>query len=258
MNDRAQQLKIIEAAIFAAGEPVNAERLLTLFDELNRPSVKEIKEMISEISAMYAERGVELIEVASGFRFQAKSEFAPWLQRLWEKKPPRYSRALLETLALVLYRQPITRGEIEDIRSVVVSTTIIKTLLDHNWIKIVGYKDVPGKPALYGSTKQFLDYFNLKNLGDLPALPEVTNLDALEQKLELNFGEEGHIDLVPTDTHDAAIQANAMIESETISDTIELVENNDEMDEIDLHQELEDAENETLEDSLKEELETIV
>ena len=179
---------IIEAAIFAAAEPVSAERLQLLFEEITRPSTAEIKACIAELVADYQDRGVELQEVASGYRFQAKAEFAPWLQRLWEKKPPRYSRALLETLALIVYRQPISRGEIEEIRGVVVSTEIMKKLMEHEWIKIVGYRDVPGKPAMFGTTKKFLDYFNLKNLSDLPPLENIVDLDFMEKQLTEQLG----------------------------------------------------------------------
>jgi segregation and condensation protein B len=180
--------QIIEAAIFAAAEPISVERLQQLFEEITRPSAAEIKVCVTELAADYQDRGVELQEVASGYRFQAKTEFAPWLQRLWEKKPPRYSRALLETLALIVYRQPISRGEIEEIRGVVVSTEIMKKLLEHEWIKIVGYRDVPGKPAMFGTTKKFLDYFNLKNLSDLPALESIVDLDQMEKQLTEQLG----------------------------------------------------------------------
>lgn len=168
---------ILEAALFASPEPLTLERLQQLFKEQDRPSPAEIKNLLSELSEDYEKRGVELCEVASGYRFQVKSNFAPWLQRLWEKKPPRYSRALLETLALVAYRQPISRGEIEEIRGVTVSSDIMKKLLDREWIKVEGYRDVPGKPALYVTTKAFLDYFNLKKITDLPPLEEVVDLE---------------------------------------------------------------------------------
>ncbi|AKQ33707.1 SMC-Scp complex subunit ScpB [Candidatus Coxiella mudrowiae] len=168
---------ILEAALFSSPEPLTLERLQQLFKEQDRPSPAEIKNLLSELSEDYEKRGVELCEVASGYRFQVKSNFAPWLQRLWEKKPPRYSRALLETLALVAYRQPISRGEIEEIRGVTVSSDIMKKLLDREWIKVEGYRDVPGKPALYVTTKAFLDYFNLKKITDLPPLEEVVDLE---------------------------------------------------------------------------------
>jgi segregation and condensation protein B len=184
LNPRS--LQIMEAALFAAGEPLGADKLAMLFEEHERPDAKTIKELLEELSASMQERGVELKKVASGYRFQAKQEYAASLQRLWEKKPPRYSRALLETLALIVYRQPITRGEIEDVRGVAVSSHIIKTLLEREWVKIVGHRDVPGKPALFGTTKKFLDDFNLAKLSELPPLQELVNLDELGEKLGLN------------------------------------------------------------------------
>lgn len=174
---------IIEAALFAAAEPLNVERLQQLFDGRSRPSVSDIKATIAELTTDYEERGVELQRVASGYRFQAKTKFAVWLQRLWEKKPPRYTRALLETLALIAYRQPITRGEIEQVRGVAVSTDIIKKLLEREWVKVVGHRDVPGKPSLFGTTKAFLDYFNLKNVADLPPLQDLVDFEKIEQRL---------------------------------------------------------------------------
>lgn len=180
--------KVIEAAIFAAGEPLPADRLLGLFDEESRPSKELLAECLDTLKAECAGRGIELVEVASGFRFQVRKDLAPWVSRLWEEKPPRYSRAFLETLALIAYRQPITRAEIEDIRGVVVGTNIIKTLTERGWVRIVGYRDVPGKPALYATTRAFLDYFNLKGLDDLPPLAELRDIDRLNE--ELLFGEE--------------------------------------------------------------------
>lgn len=179
---------IIEAALFAAAEPISVDRLQQLFEESERPTVAEIKQHLAALAEDYQERGVQLHEVGNGYRFQSQAEFAPWIQRLWEKKPPRYSRAFLETLSLIIYRQPISRGEIEEVRGVVVSTDIMKKLLDHDWIKIVGYRDVPGKPALYGTTKKFLDYFNLKSLSDLPPLEDVLDLDKAEKQLTEQLG----------------------------------------------------------------------
>ena len=174
---------IIEAALLAAAEPLTAERLLQLFDGRSQLTVADMKQCIAELQTDYQERGVELKKVASGYRFQAKEKYASWLQRLWEKKPPRYSRALLETLALVVYRQPITRAEIEQVRGVNVSPEIMKKLLEREWIKIVGHRDVPGKPAMFGTTKQFLDYFNLESLSDLPPLEKLIDLDQIEKQL---------------------------------------------------------------------------
>lgn len=190
MNE--QQLKnIIEAAIFAAGEPLSIDRLLALFEEEERPEKAQVQQALATLASDYAERGLELKEVSSGYRFQARSDTARWVSRLWEERAPRYSRALLETLALVAYRQPITRAEIEDIRGVAVSTNIIKTLQEREWIRVVGHRDVPGKPAMYATTREFLDYFNLKSLDQLPPLSELKDLDKLNTELDLRLpGEE--------------------------------------------------------------------
>lgn len=179
--------QIVEAALFAAGEPLSVDRLQGLFTWAGRPTKEDIIAALERIEQACELRGVELTRVASGYRFQAKSEYAIYLQKLWEKKPPKYSRALLETLALVVYRQPITRGEIEDVRGVAVSTNIMKTLQDRDWIKVVGSRDVPGKPALFGTTKQFLDDFNLKTLSELPPLQDIMNIEELEEKLGMQF-----------------------------------------------------------------------
>ncbi len=175
----------IEAALFAAGEPLNLDRLLALFEEEERPEREAVKSVLGRLGDECEGRGIQLIEVAGGWRFQARQEVAPWVSRLWEEKPPRYSRALLETLALIAYRQPITRAEIEDIRGVAVSTNIMKTLQERGWVRIVGHRDVPGKPAMYATTKGFLDYFNLKSLSDLPTLAELRDIDKINAELDL-------------------------------------------------------------------------
>jgi segregation and condensation protein B len=186
MNE--QQLKnIIEAAIFAAGEPLSIDRLLSLFEEEERPEKAQVQQALADLANDYTERGLELKEVSSGFRFQARSDTSRWVSRLWEERAPRYSRALLETLALVAYRQPITRAEIEDIRGVAVSTNIIKTLQEREWVRVVGHRDVPGKPAMYATTREFLDYFNLKSLDQLPPLSELKDLDKLNAELDLRL-----------------------------------------------------------------------
>ena len=176
--------KILEGAIFAAGQPLNIEQLGLLFDEAERPSNSDLRAALDELKADYAERGVELKEVASGFRFQVRQETGPWVSRLWDEKPSRYSRALLETLALIAYRQPITRSEIEEIRGVSVSSHIIKTLIEREWIRVAGHRDVPGRPALFATTREFLDSFNLKNLAELPSLSEIRDLDSINAELE--------------------------------------------------------------------------
>ena len=156
---------ILEAALMAAGGPLSLERMQTLFDHHEQPKSTELKQALTEIKHDLLGRGIELIEVASGYRLQVRSEVAPWVGRLWDERPQRYSRALLETLALIAYRQPITRGDIEDVRGVVVSSQMMKTLIERDWVRIVGYRDVPGRPAMYATTKEFLDYFGLKKFG---------------------------------------------------------------------------------------------
>jgi segregation and condensation protein B len=220
------QLKnIVEAALMAADKPLGIERLMALFDSAEQllppgrgkvgmgvestggpgqslpPSYpspcqgegtqilrQRIQNALEELKADYAGRGIELKEVASGYRFQAKAEYAHWLNRLWEERPPRYSRALIETLAIIAYRQPITRAEIEELRGVGVSTGIVRTLLEREWIRLAGHRDVPGRPAVYTTTPQFLDYFNLKNLSDLPPLTEAQNIENLPLDLLMDAG----------------------------------------------------------------------
>lgn len=176
--------KIIEGALFAAGQPLNIERLGFLFDEAERPDTATLRATLEALMQEYAGRGIELKEVASGFRFQVRQETGPWVSRLWEEKPTRYSRALLETLALIAYRQPITRSEIEEIRGVSVSSHIIRTLLERDWIRVAGHRDVPGRPALFATTREFLDSFNLRSLADLPSLAEIRDLDKINEELE--------------------------------------------------------------------------
>lgn len=172
--------RIIEGLLFAASAPLTAENLVKYFEEEEKPALAMVKQILAELKTQYEGRGIELVEVASGFRFQAAKEVTPLLSKNMAEKPARYSRALLETLALIAYRQPITRGEIEDIRGVVVSSHIIKTLDEHEWIRVVGYKEVPGKPALYATTKTFLDHFGLKSLDELPPLAELKDFNSLE------------------------------------------------------------------------------
>ena len=181
-----EQIKhIVEAALLAAEKNLTIDRLLTLFaDEPAPPAREQIREALAQLEQEYHGRGIEVRETGSGFRIQVKQEFAPWIGRLWEERPQRYSRALLETLAIIAYRQPITRGEIEDIRGVAVSSNIMKTLQEREWIRIVGHRDVPGKPGLYATTRHFLDHFNLKSLNELPTLAELRDLDEISAELE--------------------------------------------------------------------------
>lgn len=180
---------IIEATLLAAGRPVPTQQLLDLFDERERPTPEQMKLALDLLSADYAERGIELVEVASGWRIQVRPRVADVVSRLWQERPSRYSRALLETLALVAYRQPITRSEIEEIRGVSISSTIMRTLQERNWIRIVGHREVPGRPELLGTTREFLDYFGLKSLDQLPTLAELKDVETIGVQLELPAGE---------------------------------------------------------------------
>ena len=180
-------VQIIEGAIMAAGKPLSVANLGDLFEEYERPDTTDIREALKEVGERCEGRGFELVEVASGFRFQVRQNLSTWVARLWHERPQKYSRALLETLSLIAYRQPITRGEIEEIRGVAVSSNIIKTMHEREWIRVVGHRDVPGRPAMYATTRQFLDYFSLKSLDQLPALAEIRDLETLNA--ELGFGE---------------------------------------------------------------------
>jgi len=186
MSIEQDKLKnIIEAALLAVAKPMSVEQILKLFSDEERPSANAIKEMLRMLQNDCESRGIELKQVASGYRYQARSEYSEWLSRLWEEKPAKYSRAALETLALIAYRQPVTRAEIEDVRGVGVSSSIIKTMMEREWVRVVGHRDVPGRPALYATTKQFLDYFNMKSLQELPTLAEIKDLDELHPELDL-------------------------------------------------------------------------
>jgi segregation and condensation protein B len=178
--------RIVEAALLAAGQPLNLAQLVALFPEDDPPEPGSIERALESLREESGQRGFELVEVASGFRFQIRAEVQPWVGRLWAERQTRYSRAQLETLALIAYRQPITRGEIEQIRGVAVSSHIVRTLEDREWIRVVGHRDVPGKPALYGTTRAFLDYFNLKSLDQLPPLSELHEIPDLDPQLSLD------------------------------------------------------------------------
>ena len=175
----------IEAVLLAAGRPVTIEQIRELFEETQRPPVEEVQAALLDLERSYAGHGIELRQVASGWRVQVRPQHAEVVSRLWQERPSRYSRALLETLALVAYRQPITRSEIEGIRGVTVSSTIMRTLQDRNWIRVVGHREVPGHPELLGTTREFLDYFGLKSLDDLPTLAELQDLEDIHEQLDL-------------------------------------------------------------------------
>ena len=167
---------IIEALLFSSSRPLSEKEILSVFDQRSPPSSSEVREALKLIEEKYLNNSIELVKVASGYRLRIRQEYSSWVAKLWEAKPQKYSRALLETLALIAYKQPITRGEIEEVRGVSVSSQIIRTLLDRSWIKVVGHRDVPGRPALFSTTKDFLDDLNLSKLSDLPELPEIQNI----------------------------------------------------------------------------------
>lgn len=178
---------IVEAIIFASKKTVSVDKIANLFPPEELPDKSLLRDAIEILMQDYQSRGVELVEVSSGFRFQAAQNVAPLVARLWDEKPQKYSRALLETLVLIAYKQPITRGEIEEIRGVSVSSQIMRTLIEREWVRIIGHRDAPGKPAMYATTRQFLDYFSLKNLDELPTLDEIRDLDVINA--ELDFGD---------------------------------------------------------------------
>ncbi len=203
--DATEIKHFVEAALLAAGRPLNIDQLKGLFDGRMAPEKSEIRKAIATLNEEYEPRGIVISEVASGFRMQIKSAMADRLQKLWEERPPRYSRALFETLALMAYRQPITRGEIEEIRGVSVSSNIIRQLLERDWVRVVGHRDVPGRPAMFGTTKSFLDYFGLKKLDDLPPLADLSDWESL--RVQLNLPEVD--DQVETEASNAALEAAA-------------------------------------------------
>ncbi len=202
--EQARELKFsIEATLLAAGRPLSVAQFLELFDERERPSAEQISAALAALAADYEERGIELREVATGWRIQIRTRCVDLVSRLWQERASRYSRALLETLALVAYRQPITRSEIEEIRGVAISSSIMRTLQERNWIRVVGHREVPGRPELLGTTKEFLDYFGLRSLDQLPTLAELRDLENVGVQLELPSGD------VAADAPVAEIEASA-------------------------------------------------
>ena len=198
--DQTEIKHFVEAALLAAGRPLNVDQLQNLFDGRMAPEKAEIRAAIAALIEEYEPRGITISEVASGFRVQVKATMADLLHKLWEERPPRYSRALFETLALVAYRQPITRGEIEEVRGVSVSPNIVRTLLEREWIRVVGHRDVPGRPEMFATTKQFLDYFGLKKLDDLPPLADLSDWESLRVQLNLPEVEQDTSDDAPVIT----------------------------------------------------------
>ena len=200
MSELAELKRIIEGAMLASESPLTIDNLESLFI-VESPTRSEIRDAIAEIEADCESRGFELKKVATGYRFQVKEKYSEWVSRLWEERAPRYTRALLETLALIAYKQPITRGDIEEIRGVAVSTNIIRTLLEREWVRVVGHRDVPGRPAMYATTKHFLDYFNVASLEELPTLQEIKDIAAEEASLVIEepLIEMTSIELEPED-----------------------------------------------------------
>lgn len=202
MSSESDLKNTVEAALLAAGKPLSLDVLLSLFLDEQQPDRKELRDVLEQLQQDFEGRGIEIVEVASGWRIQVRKEYSTRISRLWEEKPGRYSRAMLETLALIAYRQPITRGEIEEIRGVAVSTNIVKTMLERDWVQVVGQRDVPGRPSLYATTREFLDYFGLQSLADLPTLSEIKDLDELNRKLNLPEPDE---DLEKADAANEAV-----------------------------------------------------
>ena len=249
MSDLDNKLKmIVEGLLLAAGRPLTIDNIALVFDKKERPDRKELKAVMQVISEECNDRGFELTEVASGYRFQVKQELSEWIARLWEEKSPRYTRALLETLALIVYRQPITRGDIEEIRGVGVSPNIIRTLLDREWVRVVGHRDVPGRPAMFATTKQFLDYFNLKSLQELPPLAEIKDLGKSEQELDLedDFTARRSLELPEEAIDESSYQRTDAAEAELLAEREAVELSNKPLDEIlgiSLTEELLDSEN---------------
>ncbi|MEW8031266.1 MAG: SMC-Scp complex subunit ScpB [Candidatus Thiodiazotropha endolucinida] len=243
MTDEERLKQIVEAALLAAGRPLNLDQLQSLFPEQEAPDKKQLREVLAGLSDDYQGRGIEITEVGSGFRIQVRAEFSPWVSKLWAERPPKYSRALLETLALIAYRQPITRGEIEDVRGVSVSTNIIKTLTEREWVRVVGHRDVPGKPALYATTREFLDYFNLKSLNELPTLAEIRDLDSINRELELVDPEkqqqQGEIQADQETDESTPLdpdQQPEAIESHEGEDTVPIMDEDEHLSKLDTHE----------------------
>ncbi len=193
--DTAQLKGTIEAALLAYGQPLGIEQLRALFEDFERPEAQQVRKALAELTDDCAGRPMELVEVASGFRLQVRKEFSARLSKLWQERPARYSRALLETLALIAYRQPITRGEIEDVRGVTVNPNIIRTLAERGWIRVVGHREVPGHPELLGTTRDFLDYFSLRSLDELPSLAALRDMD--DVGIQLEFDEPATVQAAP-------------------------------------------------------------
>ena len=220
MGDVDNKVKmVVEGLLLASGRPLTIANIANVFEEKERPDSKELRLIMDVISEECDDRGFELKEVASGYRFQVKQELSEWIGKLWEEKPPRYTRALLEILSLIAYKQPITRGDIEEVRGVSVSPNIIRTLIDREWVRVVGHRDVPGRPAMFATTKQFLDYFNLKSLQDLPPLSEIKELEKSEEDQDLSSElSQSRILEIPEEDDAAANENLTALEDETLAE----------------------------------------
>lgn len=221
MSDVDNKVKmIVEGLLLAAGRPLSLDNIISVFSDDEKPDRQELKAVMEAIAEDCDDRGFELKEVASGFRFQVKQELSEWVAKLWEERPPRYTRALLETLALIAYRQPITRGDIEEIRGVAVSANIIRTLMDREWVRVVGHRDVPGRPAMFATTRQFLDYFNLKSLQELPPLAEIKELEDAAQDLDLpdDFTTQRVIDLPEEVVDESSVELSDAEKAELLAE----------------------------------------
>jgi len=212
-DDLTRLRNIVEATLLSAPKPLDLEQIRNLFDEDERPTRHNVEHVLALITADCENRGFELRRVASGYRFQVREAYAPWVGRMWEDRPQRYSRAMLETLALIAYRQPITRGEIEEIRGVTVSSNIVRTLMEREWIRVVGHRDVPGRPAMYATTRQFLDYFNLTSLEQLPPLAEIRDIEEIGREVEERIQAELEFD-------EASAEAAGDVQGEGDTDTL--------------------------------------
>ncbi|HET7369912.1 MAG TPA: SMC-Scp complex subunit ScpB [Gammaproteobacteria bacterium] len=217
-NDSPALKHVIEAALLVAGRPLNVDALLGLFDEMERPERSDMRTALDELGQDFADRGIELKETASGYRVQVRSTVSERISRLFEERPQRYSRALLETLALIAYRQPLTRGEIEDVRGVSVSSNIMKTLQDRGWVRVVGHRDVPGRPALYATTREFLDYFGLKSLDELPTLAELRDIDSINVEIDFDGPEGAVAEAVAEQSAEAEAESEAPSEGDDADD----------------------------------------
>lgn len=223
--EQSQVKKIVEAALMAVDKPLTLVQLHRLFTgEEEVVERADVSKALVDLQEEYDARGVSIVEVASGFRVQIDQDVSPWISRLFEERPPRYTRALLETLALIAYRQPITRSEIEEVRGVSVSTNIVKTLLEREWVRVVGHKEVPGRPAMYATTKEFLDYFNLRRIDELPPLSELTDLDSvtLDTQLEMTMPARGEDEKSDDDPEDELVSADLAEGSESATGNVTL------------------------------------